>query len=57
MEEVKFRLFKKGIYLNYGSKYSLALVIFLTKNALSFNAVIILNKNFKNVLVKKRDCE
>ena len=31
--------------------------IFLTKNALSFNAVIILNKNFKNVLVKKRDCE
>ena len=33
------------------------MVILLTINALSFNAVIALDKNFDNVCVKKAECE
>ena len=33
------------------------MVILLTINALSFNAVIALDKNFNNVWVKKAECE
>ena len=33
------------------------MVILLTINAFSFNAAIILDKNFKKALVKKGDCE
>ena len=33
------------------------MVILLTINALSFNAVIVLDKNFNNIWVEKADCE
>ena len=33
------------------------MVIFLTINAFSFNAVIALDKNFNNAWVEKADCE
>ena len=58
MEEAKFRLFNKGEDLEAIIKYrSIKMVILLTINIFSFNAIIFLDKNFDDVWVRKAECE